>query len=168
MIDTPSSYVPIRVPHIFSRLDSKTKSQYIAKYKTMKKVSVSTSIGVATLTGVVAIAKHIMFSKLKAYGYRILFGLLLGPIVQLISLPFYIYSYGMYFKKYAIAIMQIGAQITKGEFELIGLAWIISDFVLFGEFIPLTDDMNFCIAHNETGSAIQDAFIYAMEDTGGI
>lgn len=88
--------------------------------------------------------------KLKAYGYKSLFAITLGPVIQFVSLPFYVFNYGSKFRKFAIATTEIGGKITKGEMRIVNWAWIGGDLVFFGEFVPITDDSDFLIIHNET------------------
>ena len=96
------------------------------------------------------LAKDIISSKLKAYGYKSLFAITLGPVIQFVSLPFYVFTYGSKFRKFAIATTEIGAKISKGEMGIVNWAWIGSDLFFFGEPVPITDDSDFLIIHNET------------------
>ena len=67
-------------PHVFSRLDPTTKKLYRQKYKNIKKygsVSVIARVGISEGTQP---AKDVINSKLKAYGYKSLFAITLGPV----------------------------------------------------------------------------------------
>ena len=71
-------------------------------------------------------------------------------MIQFVSLPFYVFTYGSKFRKFAIATTEIGAKISKGEMGLVNWAWIEADLVFFGEPVPITDDSDFLIIDNET------------------
>jgi len=102
-------------PHIFSRLKPETKEIYRKKYKNIKKFGcASTLVGVGVSEGT-QLAKDVLNSKLKAYGYKSLFAVTVGPLIQFISLPLYIFSFGSKFQKLAVATKEIGATISKGE-----------------------------------------------------
>jgi hypothetical protein len=137
-------------PHVFSRLEPETKKVYRQKYKSIKKYgSASAIVGVGISEGT-QLAKDVISSKLKAYGYKSLFAITLGPVIQFISLPLYVFTYGSKFRKFAIATTEIGAKISKGEMGIVNWAWIGADLVFFGEPVPITDDSDFLIIHNET------------------
>ena len=79
------------LPHVFSRLEPETKKVYRKKYKTIKKYgSASVMAGVGISEGT-QLAKDLLSSKLKAYGYKSLFAITLGPVIQFVSLPFYLW-----------------------------------------------------------------------------
>jgi hypothetical protein len=138
------------LPHVFSRLEPGTKAVYLKKYKNIKKYgSASVIVGVSITEGT-QLAKDLVSSKLKAYGYKSLFAITLGPILQFVSLPFYIFTYGSKLRKFAIATTEIGAKISKGEMGIVNWAWIGADLIFFGEPVPITDDSDFLIIHNET------------------
>ncbi len=150
-------YSPIRtittvsvLPHVFSRLDPGSKQIYRKKYKTIKKYGSASVIAGVGVTEATQLTKDIISSKLKAYGYKSLFAVTLGPIIQFISVPFYVFTYGSKFRKFAVATTEIGAKISKGEMGIVNWAWIGADLVLFGEPVPITDDSDFLIIHNET------------------
>jgi len=96
------------------------------------------------------LAKDLVASKLKAYGYKSFFAIALGPFVQFVSIPFYLFTYGSKLRQFAIATTEIGAKISKGEMGIVNWAWIGVDFVFFGEPISITDDSDFLVIHNET------------------
>lgn len=156
MVDTPTSFSTFRPPHVFSRVNKETREIYLERYRVLKKTGVISSLGLITISGVVSLAKDLAISKVKAYGYKLMLSVVSGPLLQLFALPGYILSYGIYFQKYSFAIMQIGAMITRGEVELVGCAWIITDFALFGEFVHITSPGEFLLAHNETGAIIEN------------
>ena len=137
-------------PHLFSRLDPEKKRIYRTKYKKMKKMgSASVLVGVGASEGTMLV-KDLLNSKLKAYGYKSFFAVAMGPIVQGLALPFYVMTYGSKLRKFAVAISDIGAKISKGEMGIVNWAWVGADLIFFGEPVPITDDMNHLILQNET------------------
>jgi hypothetical protein len=46
----PKNLRPIRVPHVFSRVDKELRDVYIERYKRLKKAGVGAQIGAVTLT----------------------------------------------------------------------------------------------------------------------
>ena len=137
-------------PHVLSRLDPVSKNNYRRKHQKIKKYG---SAGVLTGVGVTEgtqLAKDVISSKLKAYGYKSLFAVVSGPVIQFVSLPFYVFSYGSKFRKYALSVTEVGAKITKGEMGIVNWAWIGLDVVLFGEPVSITEDSDFLVVHNET------------------
>ena len=137
-------------PHVFSRLQPETKKVYRQKYKSIKKYGSASIIAGVGISEGTELAKDVISSKLKAYGYKSLFAITLGPLIQFVSLPFYVFTYGSKFRKFAIATTEIGAKISKGEMGIVNWAWIGADLVFFGEPVPITDDSDFLIIHNET------------------
>lgn len=101
-------------------------------------------------------AKDILSSKLKAYRYKSLFAIAIGPVIQFVSLPFYVFSSGSKIRRIAIATTEIGAKISKGEMGIVNWAWIGADILLFGEPVPITDESDFMLLHNETVSSLSD------------
>lgn len=137
-------------PHVLSRVDPVSKINYRRKYQKIKKygsAAVLTGVGVTEGT---ELAKDIISSKLKAYGYKSLFAVVSGPLIQFVSLPFYVFSYGSKLRKFALSVTEVGAMITKGEMGIVNWAWIGLDIVLFGEPVSITEDSNFLILNNET------------------
>jgi hypothetical protein len=126
---------------------------------------IATSFSVVGVSGFVEITKDIIRSKLKAYGYKSLFALIMGPSLQIFSLPFYVFSYGSKIRTYINIVMEFGAILTRGEFELVNLGWIISDFALFGEHVPITTNCTFKLIHNETGKEIAEVINKAFNNT---
>ena len=137
-------------PHVFSRLELETKKVYRQKYKNIKKYGSASVIAGVGISEGTQLAKDIISSKLKAYGYKSLFAITLGPVIQFVSLPFYVFTYGSKFRKFAIATTEIGAKISKGEMGIVNWAWIGADLVFFGEPVSITNDSDFLIIHNET------------------
>lgn len=137
-------------PHVLSRVDPVNKNNYRKKYQKIKKygsAAVLTGVGVTEGT---QLAKDVISSKLKAYGYKSLFAVVSGPVIQFVSLPFYVFSYGSKLRRFALSVTEVGAKITKGEMGMVNWAWIGLDVVLFGEPVSITEDSDFLIIHNET------------------
>ena len=137
-------------PHVLSRVDPVTKNNYRKKYQKIKKygsAAVLTGVGITEGT---QLAKDVISSKLQAYGYKSLFAVVSGPVIQFVSLPFYVFSYGSKFKRIALSVTEVGAKITKGEMGIINWTWIGLDVILFGEPVSITEDSDFLIVHNET------------------
>ena len=147
-------------PHVLSRVDPISKNEYKKKYQRIKKYG-----SAAVLTGVgftegTQLAKDVISSKLKAYGYKSLFAVVSGPVIQFVSLPLYVFSYSSKFRKFAVAVTEVGAKITKGEMGIVNWAWIGLDVVLFGEPVSITEEANYFILSNETvgklGETLED------------
>lgn len=152
---TPFTTVSV-LPHVFSRMDPTAKSLYRNKYKKIKKtLTAGSMITVGSIDGV-QLAKDVVSSKLRAYGYKSFFFLAAGPFIQFLSLPMYIFSYRKSFRKYANAISEIGARITSGEMTILNWAWIGFDIVLFGEPVSITEDSFLMILSNETTGAVSE------------
>lgn len=144
------------IPHIFSRMDGVTKNVYKRKYKNFKITANGASLVSIGAIDASQLAKDIMGSKLKAFGYKSLLALTIGPIIQVVALPAYIFSYGSVLQKYASSLSYIGAQITRGEMSIANWAWFGLDVILFGEAVPITDNMNLMILSNETIASIKE------------
>src|SRR5210317_660639 len=132
-------------PHVLSRVDPVSKNNYRRKYQKIKKygsAAVLTGVGVTEGT---QLAKDVISSKLKAYGYKSLFAVVSGPVIQFVSLPLYVFSYSSKFRKFAVAVTEVGAKITKGEMGIVNWAWIGLDVVLFGEPVSITEEDNYLI-----------------------
>ena len=143
-------------PHVFSRLQPETKKIYRQKYKNIKKYGSASVIAGVGISEGTELAKDVISSKLKAYGYKSLFAITIDPVIQFISLPFYVFTYGSKFRKFAIATTEIGAKISKGEMGIVNWAWIGADLVFFVEPVPITDDSDFLIIHKETVGKLEE------------
>lgn len=144
------------LPHLLSKVEPATKSVYRKKYRKMKKlsgVSILTSVSSTTL---IELAKDIITSKLKARGYRTIFLILGGPVIQVIAVPFYVFSKGTRLRNLAIACMAIGSEISRGTVEISTWFWIFLDLLLFGEYVSTTEGENWMLIRNETDSKIAE------------
>lgn len=119
-------------PHAFSKLDPLTKAAYRKRYKQIKQTGCATVIASVGLTEGVQLAKDVLSSKLRAYGYKSLFAIAIGPVIQFVSLPLYVFSYGSKFRRITIATTEIGAKISKGKMGIVNWAWSGTDIFLFG------------------------------------
>ena len=128
------------LPHLLSKVDPVTKSLYRKKYRKFKKVggiTILTAVGTST---VVECFKDVSVSKLKAYGYKTMFFVFSGPFIQVVAVPMSIYSYGTRLRNVSIALMKIGAELSRGEVEVSTFFFIFLDFVLFGEYVSATEE----------------------------
>jgi hypothetical protein len=75
-----------------------------------------------------------------------LFAIALGLVIQMISIPVYVFTYSSKFRIYAV-----GGLISKGQMGIVNWAWIGADLALFGELVWITEESNYAIFNNETG-----------------
>jgi uncharacterized membrane protein YvlD (DUF360 family) len=155
------------IPHVFSRLDPVTKKKYKESYRKMKVGLVAGSMGTVTITGAITLATDVASSKIKAYAYSSLFGILLGPIMTFISLPMYVFSYGSFIRPIAVSVADIGTRITKGEMSIVNWSWVAADLSLFGETVPIVEQGAPFFLGNETGSGLQGVIDIASEAIDG-
>lgn len=59
----PKNLRPIRVPHVFSRVNKELRDVYIERYKTLKKTGVGAQIGAITIAGAVTLTKDVLTSN---------------------------------------------------------------------------------------------------------
>jgi hypothetical protein len=144
------------IPHLLSKVDPATKNSYKKKYRKIKKISGIGAITLITSTTLVELVKDVSTSKLKAYGYKTIFLLAGGPVIQVIALPLYIFSNATKLRKVAIAAMEIGSEISRGEMELATFLWIFIDVLIFGEYVSTTEGENWMFLRNETSSKISE------------
>lgn len=137
-------------PHAFSRLEPETKAFYRQKYRKLKNYGSASMIAGVGISEGTELAKDRITSKIKAQGYKSLFAVTLGPVIQFVSLPFYVFTDGSKFRKFAVATTKISAKISKGEMGIVNWAWIGADLALFGQPVSITDDSDFLIIQNET------------------
>ena len=55
------------------------------------------------------------YQKIKKYGSAVVSGL----VIQFVSLPFYVFSYGSKLRRFALSVTKVGAKITKGEIGIV-------------------------------------------------
>lgn len=149
------------VPNLTSRMDNTTRNRWKTKYINVKKGAVVLTLGTATLIDVKALAIDLLTSKLKRYGYKMVFVGLAGPFVQFIALPIYIISGARKIKLLALYLSDIGSKITAAEINMMNLMWYGSDLILFGEPVPIVNSTDLMIFRNE--STIMDEFLETVE-----
>lgn len=137
-------------PHVLSKCDEITKEKYKKKYKFFKQSVAYSSMGAITVTEGAQLAKDVINSKLKAYGYNSLFAIILGPFVSTLAVPLYVLSAGTKFQKYAIMVADLGAFFTRSEVRVINWAFLIPDIAFFGEPVPIASKSTGMILRNET------------------
>lgn len=106
-------------PHVLSFVDSVSKNNYRRKYQKIKKYRSAAVLTRVRLTEVTRLVKDVISSKLKTYGYKSFFAVVSGPVIQLVCLPFYVFSYGSKFIRFALSVIKVSAEITKGEMEIV-------------------------------------------------
>ena len=120
----PSHITTVSIfPHVLSRVDPISKNNYREKYQKIKKYGSAAVLTGVEITEGTQLAKYVISSKLKAYSYKSLFAVVSGPVVPFVSLPFYIFSYGSQFRRFALLVTKIGAKITKREMGIVNWAW---------------------------------------------
>ena len=105
------SFIVAIFPHVFSSLQPETKKVYRQKYKNIKKYGSASVISGVRISEGRQLAKDVINSKtkIKAYGYKSLLAIKLGPVIQTLSISVHIFSFGSKFRNFAIAIAEIGA-----------------------------------------------------------
>lgn len=142
------------LPHLFSKLEPEDKLAVLRKYKKVKRYGSLSSITLIAANEGLELSRDVIKSKLKAHGYKSLFAISLGPLLQVISLPMYVVSYGLKVRKFAVASSELGAQILKGQLGIVNWAWIGADLLLFGEPVSITDNSTCSILQNETATLL--------------
>lgn len=79
-------------------------------------------------------------------------------MIQCISLPLYIFSYGSKLKRFALLFTEVSVKITKGEMGIVNWAWTGLYIVVFGEPVSITEDSDFLVIHNETIGKLSETF----------
>jgi len=109
---------------MFSRVSTpETKDLYRRKYIHIKKYGSASAIAGIGIADGTQLAKDIISSKLRAYGYKSLFAIALGPAVQFASLPGYIFTYGSRLRRFSLAASKLGAKISKGQMGIVNWGW---------------------------------------------
>jgi hypothetical protein len=146
------------LPHLTSKLSPTSKKMWRDRYKTAKKGIIVGSLTTVGCHGATELAKDVINSKLRAFGYKSLFAIALGPVTQFLSLPLYIFTYGTRLRSISIATAQIGGLITRGELNIMNWSWIFMDLTLFGEIVSVTEDSSVSIFRNETNTTLLHVF----------
>ena len=97
--------------HVCNQRLKKFTDKNIKKYG-----SASVIVGVGISEGT-QLAKDGISSKLKAYGYQSLFAITPGPVIQFVSLPFYVYCSLVQFLAYTFLIKANFNKMWTIEFD---------------------------------------------------
>lgn len=151
-------------PHLLSKVEIEKKRKYRERYKNFKISAVAGSLSLITVSEGLGFAKDIVSSKLKAYGYKSLFAICAGPLIQFISIPLYIFSYATKLQKTAVTIAQLGALITETEVSMVNWAFFAMDVCVFGEAVPIVEQHDLCWLRNETASELVSVFPTLLEN----
>lgn len=173
MPNLSSEFLVFAVPHVFSKLDPQAKLMVRKNYKLVKRgVITGTFVGVGAIDGF-QLAKDVVNTKVKAYGYKTFWTVIVGPAIQLCGLPVYIFTLGSRFSKYAIAIINFGQTILKGQMGFADMMWVPVDIALFGECVPYNENCTnatLTLLHNESEtvfhSVVSGAILGAGDDKG--
>lgn len=150
-------------PHVFSKLDPIARERQKGRYKSIKTTVISSSIGAVGALDAKELINDALRSQMKAYAYKSLFAIALGPVMQFVSLPMYIFSYGTKFRSMAVSVSELGSLIMRAEAGVANWVWLGADLLLFGEPVPITDSNSFKILFNET----DNGFIELIKTAGG-
>jgi hypothetical protein len=96
-----------------------TRTKWKQKYLALKKGSTVVSMGTVSLISVKEFITDFAFSKLKRYGYSTMIALFIGPVIQLISLPFYFMGGAQKIGILTLLLYDVGAKITAGDMSII-------------------------------------------------
>lgn len=139
------------IPHCLQSLDPETKLILKRNYRTGKRYLIGGSlVGYASYDGV-GLVYDIVRAEIKAQGYKVFGALILGPVLQAISLPFYVVTGTLKIQRYAVLLAQLGALVTRAQVSISDWGFFAIDMLLFGEIVPILDESNpLMIYHNNT------------------
>lgn len=139
------------IPNLTSRMSESKRNQWKDKYIKLKKSSIVLTVGTITFIDAKQLAIDLLASKVKRFGYKASFVFLLGPWMQISSIPFYVMGGARKIRMLAIAFADIGSKISAGEMTLLNCMWYGADLVLFGEVVPIINSSrDLCIYRNES------------------
>ena len=138
------------IPNLTSRMSAGERNKLNDKYINIKKGTILVSLGAVTLIETRLLIIDLVTSKLKAYGYKTVFVVLLSPVVQMIGLPIYVFSGVGKLRGLAITLSDIGSKIRTGEISVMNWMWLLSDLAIFGEGVPLMNLTDLMLLRNET------------------
>ena len=138
------------VPNFTSRMNEITRNKWKRRYINLKRGTIVLTLGTVSVSGAREFASDVLVSKLYSYGYGAVIVIAAGPVIQLISIPLYVYFRARRVKRFAVGIADIGAKVTSGEMGIVNWAWCGADLLLFGELIPVTRSRDLIIFRNET------------------
>jgi hypothetical protein len=143
-------------PHVLKDMDPETKMTCRAFYRRVKRGFVVGSFaGIAVLEGK-DLVMHIVKRQVVRNGYKLLLGVSVYPMTQLISVPFYILTNHKKIKMIGKTLAETGAMILEGEMTLGNVMFLAVDMALFGEPVSITDNSNFSIWGNETAPSLDE------------
>jgi hypothetical protein len=135
-------------PHILQDMDPGAKARWKCFYRKAKRgICISSFVGIVILEGkdlILDIAK----SKVKKHGYKTLIGMSAYPMLQFISIPFYVLTNQKKIRVAAKTIGEAGSLVLKGQMEVANLPSLALDLILFGEPVRITDNSSFSIWRN--------------------
>jgi hypothetical protein len=103
-----------------------------------------------TLIDVKSFTIDLFTSKLKRFGYKTAFFVLLGPYLQIASLSVYMIGGARKIRLIALTLSDIGSKISAGEMNAMNWMWIGSDLLLFGEPVPILNSTDLMFFRNES------------------
>jgi hypothetical protein len=150
-------------------LDPDTKLTIKRRYVCTKRwIAGCSAVGYGSLDAA-ALVKDIVRAEVKSKGYKMLGTVIIGPFLQVLSLPLYIFTAGFKIQRYAVALAQLGAFIIEFQFTIINMGFLATDLFLFGQPIPMFDEnTSLLIYHNDTTNALMTIASDEFELTNGI
>ena len=141
------------IPHIFSKVDQDRKKIYKNRYRYAKRFGIKTVFTVSGGLNGIELVRDIVVTKVKSRGYKLFWLLVIGPLLQALSVPLYVAKA----QKTAIVMAQIGAEILKGEMTITDTMWMPIDLIFFGEIVPgMENTTTVSIWSNETVNLLNE------------
>ena len=142
------------IPHYLQKVEPERKLVLKRHYRCVKRWFTGCSIaGVGALDGY-GLGKDMIRSELKSRSDKTIGLVILGPIIQGFSIPFYIITSTLKIQRYAVAIAEIGALVMRTQASVAGWSFLILDLSIFGEVVPMFEGNELMIYHNDTSQAI--------------
>ena len=136
-------------PNLTSRMSESLRNKWKKKYINLKKGSVIVSFGGIAYIEIRSLIIDLFTSKLKLYGYKAAFFIILGPWVQITGLGLYVVG-GVKKLSTVRSMCEIGSKITAGEMNIMNWMWLGTDLILFGEPVPIIESTDFMLLRNES------------------
>ena len=149
------------VPNLTSRMSEEKRNTLKAKYINIKKGTIVVTLSALTIPEAKLFIIDLTTSKLKLYGYKTLFAVALGPLVQTFCIPIYIFSKARKLKVLAITLSNLGSKISTGEMSVMNWMWFLTDLAIFGEGVPILNSTDLMLLKNET--RVLDEFVGYLE-----